>query len=76
MADSKEVMKLYEQIPIRRNNIRLTEAINLADKLNIYAFEAYFLDCCLQYQAPLLTLDDKQKKHARTIGISILEPGK
>lgn len=76
LADSKEVMKLFEQIPVRRTSIRLSEAIQISDKLNIYAFEAYFLDCCLQYQSPLLTLDEKQKKHARTIGISILEPGK
>lgn len=74
LSDSKELIKQYENIAFRRTSIRIQEAVELADKLNILAFEAYVLDCCLQYQTPLITLDEKQKRNARKIGIKLLEP--
>ena len=48
-------------------------AVSISKQSNMYAYDAYFLDCALRMKAPLLTLDAKLKKTARQLNISILE---
>ncbi|MEX2352389.1 MAG: hypothetical protein WD529_08135 [Balneolaceae bacterium] len=53
--------------------MRLTQAIDLADKFGIYAYDGYVLDCAKQYRTPLLSLDTKMVDIARLLQIHILE---
>jgi predicted nucleic acid-binding protein len=71
--NAKNVIKEFQMIPIRRTGIRLHAAIELANKFNIYAYDAYVLDCAKQYRAPLLSLDKKMMEVANQINISVLE---
>ena len=48
-------------------------ALKLSKEVNIYAYDAYFLDCAIRYKAPLLTLDQKLKFSAKSIGIKTVE---
>ncbi len=65
--------EIVQQIPVdlRRTNIK--SALGIAIKLNIYAYDAYFLECAENLRSPLLTLDLGMQRVAREIGITILE---
>ena len=41
--------------------------------MDIYAYDAYFLDCAVRHKAPLLTLDRKLKTAAQNLNVEILE---
>ena len=64
---------IVQQIPVdlRRTNIKC--ALSIAIKFNLYAYDAYFLECAENLRSPLLTLDVGMQKVAQEIGIAILE---
>jgi predicted nucleic acid-binding protein len=53
--------------------VNLEEALQLAKRLDVYAYDAYLLRCADEFNAPLLTLDKSLRGHARAIGLSVLE---
>jgi len=64
-------MAQYIQVDLRRIDIRA--ALNIATQYNIYAYDAYFLECALNLRSPLLTLDQRMKGIAQEIGIQVME---
>lgn len=64
-------MVQYIQVDLRRIDIRA--ALNIATQYNIYAYDAYFLECALNLRSPLLTLDRQMKGIAQKIGIQVME---
>ena len=64
---------IVQQIPVdlRRTNIKY--ALSIAIKCNLYAYDAYFLECAENLRSPLLTLDVGMQRVAREIGVTILE---
>ena len=62
-----------QQIPVDLRHIEIKSALKLAMAYNIYAYDAYFLECACKLRSPLLTLDLGMKRVAREIGITILE---
>ena len=61
----------YRRIPIRFYDVDLDSALEVAKKLNIYAYDAYFIVCALKLNAPLLSLDGSLILNARKIGVKI-----
>jgi predicted nucleic acid-binding protein len=59
------------QVELYRTNIR--EALELATKFNIYAYDAYFLECATNLNLPLLTLDRQLRNIAIENGTKIIE---
>jgi len=68
-----QAIKVYQQIPLRFVEIELSDALELAAELNIYAYDAYLLRCASKYRAPLLTLDEQLIRLAPQKGVKILE---
>jgi len=64
-------MAQYIQVDLRRIDIRA--ALNIATQYNIYAYDAYFLECALNLRSPLLTLNQRMKGIAQEIGIQVME---
>jgi predicted nucleic acid-binding protein len=60
-------------IPVDLRRINIASALKIALEYNIYAYDAYFLECALSQRSPLLTLDRQMKKIAGQIGIKIME---
>ena len=58
-------------VELRRTDVRY--ALSIASERNIYAYDAYFLECSLSLRAPLLTLDRRLANIAANLGISVLE---
>ena len=53
--------------------MRNAEFLDIAIQYNIYAYDAYFLECALSLRSPLLTLDRQMKGIAQKIGIQVME---
>ena len=51
-ADAIQAIETYQRIPLRMVDVELDEAIKLADKLNIYAYDAYLIRCAIKYKSP------------------------
>lgn len=67
-------MAIYKTIPIRFVDVELEESLQLAEALDIYAYDAYLIRCALKYSAPLITLDQNlitvaQRARARIIEV-------
>ena len=65
--------EIIQQIPVDLRHTNIKSALSLAIKFNIYAYDAYFLECAEGLRSPLLTLDLGMQRVAREIGIKILE---
>ena len=65
--------EVVQQIPVDLRNSDIKTALSIAVKYNIYAYDAYFLECADNLRSPLLTLDLGLQRVAREIGITILE---
>ena len=65
--------EIVQQIPVDLRHTKIKSALSIAIKYNLYAYDAYFLECAENLRSPLLTLDVGMQMVAREIGISILE---
>lgn len=64
---------MIQYIPVDLRRIDIRAALNIATQYNIYAYDAYFLECARNLRSPLLTLDQQMKGIARKIGIQVME---
>lgn len=60
-------------IPIRLISIDIQQALKLAIEFNIYAYDAYFLQCARAMSCPLITLDKRMSQVASKLNIEVLE---
>jgi len=67
------VHTVIQRIPVRLLAVNIGGALDIALQFSIYAYDAYFLDCALRLNAPLLTLDRKLMTVAKNLGIIIWE---
>lgn len=73
LEEAKRGLEIFNRIPLRYIETDFANAISISQKFNIYAYDAYFLDCALMQKAPLLSLDSKLNAAAKNLKISILE---
>ena len=52
-----DCLRLFRLLPIQFKDFELAAAVKLSSQLNIYAYDAYMLQCALENHADLLTLD-------------------
>ena len=62
-----------QQIPVDLRHTDIKSALEIATRFNIYAYDAYFLECADSLRSPLLTLDSGMERIAKEMGITILE---
>ena len=53
----------------------LEKALELSHAHNMYAYDAYLIQCAQQTSTPLLTLDNELKVEAENAGVHTLEVG-
>ncbi len=66
-------LKLTKAIAVKLVCPDISRSLEIALKFNIYAYDAYFLQCALSLSCPLLTLDRRMQNVARKLNITILE---
>lgn len=73
LTQIKKAISAYMNIPIRFVDVDLMEALQISNRLNIYAYDAYVLACAQTHRCPVLTLDAGLIRAAKQIGVAILE---
>lgn len=69
------LLESYADIAIRFTDLTLKQAVELAARVNVYAYDAYVLGCAMNQRAPILTLDSGLKARARELKLNVLEVG-
>ncbi len=73
LAQAIEAIEVYQEISLEIVEIDLKEAIRLAGKHNIYAYDAYILQCAIEHNLPLISLDQDMINVAKQEGVQVLE---
>ena len=73
LEEALQAIEIYLQIPVRFVEVELAESLELADELDLYAYDAYLLRCAAKYRLPLLTLDGRLIQAAKEKKIQVLE---
>jgi len=76
VLDPNEIISAWyavQTIPVELRRVDIQAALGLAVQFNIYAYDAYFIECAVSLRCPILTLDHRMKMVARDVGIRILE---
>jgi len=73
LEESTRGLSVFEGVPIRYLAVDMENALSIAVQENLYAYDAYFLDCAIRHAAPLLTLDRVLKRAAESLGVHVLE---
>jgi predicted nucleic acid-binding protein len=73
LEEAQKGIGIFESIPLRYIKPDFVNALKISKQTNMYAYDAYFLDCAIKHKAPLLTLDKKLKKTALKLKIETME---
>lgn len=65
--------EVVQKIPVDLRQTNIKSALKLAADFNIYAYDAYFLECAINLRSQLITLDLGMKRVALKLGITVLE---
>ncbi len=71
--EAKRGLEIFNSIPLRYIEPDFANAVSISKQTNMYAYDAYFLDCALRQKAPILTLDSRLKETAQNLSIKTLE---
>jgi predicted nucleic acid-binding protein len=73
LNEAHKGLAIFEGIPIRFAKPDFAHTMTIAHQTNMYAYDAYFLDCAIRHNAPLMTLDHKLMMAAKIFDVAILE---
>ncbi|WP_156968174.1 type II toxin-antitoxin system VapC family toxin [Desulfobacter vibrioformis] len=73
MDEAQKGLLIFETIPLRYIKPDFVNAVSISKQTNMYAYDAYFLDCAIRQKAPLLTLDRELILAAKSLNVKIIE---
>ena len=73
LEEAEALLRLYQRIPIQVVDVSLAAALEIAQTLGIYAYDAYMIACAQKYRVPLLTLDRSLARAGEEAGVEVLE---
>ena len=73
LDDALRIIDAYAGIPTRLVEPTLRQAVELSNKLNIYAYDAYILASAINQRAPILSLDSVLQERARSLNLEVIE---
>jgi len=71
----KEAVKAFDvsqRIPVKLVPIHIHDAMRIAVKFGIYAYDAFYLQCCLETKMPLISLDNRMCEVAKSLAIKVV----
>ncbi len=73
LDEAQKGLVIFNNIPLRYIKPDFTNEMKISKQTNMYAYDAYFLDCAIRQKAPLLTLDQRLKNAAQNINLTAME---
>ena len=70
---TQQALTAYSGIPIKFVDVPLEATLEISKAQNIYAYDAYLIQCAQQTSTSLLTLDNGLKSVAQQVGVHVLE---
>ena len=71
LRKAKRALSAYAEIPIQFYEVDLKTALSLCSKYNLYAYDAYVIECAIKFKSPLLTLDSGLVESAEKAGVKV-----
>ena len=71
--EALSTFEVTQKIPVRLISVDIPKALKIAIQFNIYAYDAYFIQCAQSISCPIITLDKRMKEVAKTLNITVLE---
>ncbi len=73
LENAQKGLAIFEEIPLRYINADYVNALKISKQTNMYAYDAYILDCAIRSKASLLTLDRKLMNAAHNLKVRTME---
>jgi predicted nucleic acid-binding protein len=73
LNEAQKGLVIFESIPLRYIKPDFVNSMTISKQTNMYAYDAYFLDCAIRQKAPLLTLDRRLKTAAQSLKVTTME---
>ena len=73
--NDEEILAAFEmsqKIAVKLLPIRIHDAMKIAIKFETYAYDAFYIQCCLESKLPLISLDNRMCEIAENLGIRVL----
>ena len=74
--DDLEILRAFnlsQSIAVKLVPVIIREALKIAIQYNIYAYDAYYLQCCIENKLSLMSLDGCMCDVATKLGIRVME---
>lgn len=74
--NDREILRAFDmsqRIAVRLIPVKIHDSMKMALRFNIYAYDAYYLQCCAETSSPLISLDGRMCDIARSLGIKVVE---
>ncbi len=71
----REVLKAFstsQRIAVKLLPVKIYDAMKLALKFNMYVYDAFYLQCCLETKLPLISLDSRMCEVARSLSVKVV----
>jgi predicted nucleic acid-binding protein len=73
LAEAHKGLAIFDNISLRYIKTDFVKALKISKETDIYAYDAYVLECAIKQKAPLLTLDKKLKAAAQELKVETME---
>jgi predicted nucleic acid-binding protein len=73
LEEARKGLAIFEEIPLRYIRVDFENALKISKQANLYAYDAYLIECAIRNKAPFLTLDRKLKIAAQNLMVKTLE---
>src|SRR3990170_644832 len=74
--NDREILRAFnlsQRIAVRLVSVKIHDAMKIALRFNIYAYDAYYLQCCIENKLPLISLDDRMCDIAGSLRLKVVE---
>ena len=72
-AEAISIFSITQKIPVMLVKVDIPKALSIALTHNIYAYDAYFLQCAIAASCSILSLDKKLTEVAQEMNIEVME---
>ncbi len=73
LEEARKGLVIFDEIPLRYIRVDFENALKISKQANLYAYDAYFIECAIRNKTPFLTLDRKLKIAAQNHKVRTLE---
>ena len=70
--EALSAFSISQRIPVRLLPVKIYDSMKIAVKFNIYAYDAFYLQCCLETKLPLISLDARMCQVAKSLAIKVV----